>query len=253
MTAPEADAEVLGPRIGIVRPDRPHRAVADAEARVLQAEIDRRLGPTVVDLRVVGTDLGRWRSADHAAWPADVDVVIDADRLWGDHVPPLTALFARTIEPAAADVRRRMLTHLGVLPVDLVDDDDLAALLEGPARPTDLWLVVAEATRIDLADRRVAAFRAQPDTIAALDAELDRVVAELPTLSDDSLLGRLRRSETLARAERRRADEAAADLVRVQREAADLLDEARERSAVADEQAERTRLDADPAPAAPPS
>lgn len=249
MTEPAA-ADCI--RLGIVRPDRPHRAIADAEARVLQAEIDRRLGATVLDLRVTGPDLGHWRSLDHAAWPADVDAVVAADRLWRDDLPPLTALFARTVDPAAADVRRRMLAHLGVLPVGRLDESAVASLLAGPIRPTDLWLVVSEAGEVDVGDRHVAGFAGTPEARATLDDALDRLVADLPVPADDSLLARLQRCEAAARDARRLAAEHAAELLRVQREAADLLTEANERLAIAEERAERAGLGSEP-PSAPPS
>ena len=237
---------VIAPRIGIVRPDRPCRAITDAEARVLQAEFDRRLGPTVLDLRVDGADLGRWRSSAHAAWPADVDDVLDVGEIWRADLPPLTTLFSRTVDPIAADVRRRMLVHLGVLPIERVDDDVIEAALARPIRATDLWLIVTAADHLEVSDRRVAAFRGDADEAAELDRWFDQVVAALPVLSDDVLVDRLRRSEATGRAAQRLAAEAAEELLRVQREAADRLDEIQARLAVAEERAERVRIDTDP-------
>ena len=51
------------PRIGVVRPAGGHPVAAAAEARVVRHELERRLGPVTLDLRVDGDDpIGPWEA-----------------------------------------------------------------------------------------------------------------------------------------------------------------------------------------------
>ena len=167
--------------------------VAEIEARVVRTELVRRLGPVTLDLRTDCTAAGPWLPRTHAAWPADADATIELDGL-GDDAGHLVALFGRTVEPDAADVRSRMLHHLRVLPVDgPLDDDLLAALLPAPARPTDLWLVVVSASEVATREPAHQLLRAgvTDDRTEALDRWFDDTVASLP-IDTTPTIGRLR-------------------------------------------------------------
>ncbi len=168
-------------RFGIVRaPDAStDPAVAEIEARVVRTELERRVGPVSLDLRTDGPRVGPWLPREHAAWPADVDATIDLADL-GSLAARLPALFARTVEPAAADVRSRMLHHLGVLPVDTTLTDELLdELLPAPARPTDLWLVVRSADDLATGDPSHRSLRDDGADVAGLDRWFDDTVAGL--------------------------------------------------------------------------
>ena len=170
-------------RLGIVRPagasSRP--IVAEIEARVLRHELGRRLGPLVLDLRADGPALGSWQPLAHAGWPGSIDARVDADALWAGGA--LTALAGRTFDPTAADVRARMLRHLGVIPTEPVplDAARLAELESAHLRPTDLWLVAAAASVVATGDPSVDALATPPTDAAVgrLDALLDELVAGL--------------------------------------------------------------------------
>jgi hypothetical protein len=165
------------PRLRITRPDRPREVVAVAEARVLAHELTRRLGPLTLDLRVHGEPVGPWLPVEHAG-PADA--ALDLAALQGHGMPPLTALLARTIDPEAADVRRRMLGHLGLLPIVELDDTALADAGRLPLRPTDLWLLASSAERVSAGDPSVAALaHVDDDAVARLDAAFDAVADRL--------------------------------------------------------------------------
>ncbi len=169
------------PRVGVVRPDGVHAIAAEAEARVIRHELDRRIGPVAADLRIDGTEsAGSWQPLAHASWPAAIDALIEADELFGDSVPPLTALFARTVEPDAAAVRRRMLDHLGLFTDAAFDDAALAQLDDMVPTPTDLWLIVGGAPAVTVSDKAVAGLAdTSSETIAALDAAFDRIADRL--------------------------------------------------------------------------
>lgn len=182
-------------RLGVVRATDASidPTVAEIEARVVRAELERRLGPVTLDLRTDGTAAGPWLPRAHAAWPADVDATIELGGLGAD-AGHLVALFGRTVEPDAADVRSRMLHHLGVLPVDgSLDDDLLATLLPAPARPTDLWLVVGSASEAATREPAHQLLRsgATDDRTDALDRWFDDTVASLP-VDTTPTIGRLR-------------------------------------------------------------
>lgn len=172
-------------RLGVTRRDRPLEAVAVAEARVLEHELTHRLGPVTLDLRVDGGRLGPWRPLH---LPGDrVDAEIDPDAIWGGDLPPLTAVFARTVDPDAADVRRRMLTHLGALPIDVLDAAALERATELPLRPTDLWLLVNGARAVTVDDVAIAAMAGpDADAVRRLDAALDALAEQLRQLPDPS-------------------------------------------------------------------
>ena len=173
-----SDLPELQPRIGVLRPaGAVHPVAALAEARVVRHELGRRLGPLTVDLRVAGDAVGPWAPLRHADWPSGVDAVIEPGELFGDDVPPLTVLFARTVEPPAADVRRRMLHHLGLLTGDRFDDAALADLDRMSPTPTDLWLIVTAADEVATGDRVIAGLAGTERDAA--DAAFDRVVDRL--------------------------------------------------------------------------
>ncbi len=227
--------------LGVLRPSRPTHVVAVAEARVIRTELERRLGPLTLDLRIDGASIGGWQSVANAAWPGSVDAVVDASILWNSALPPLTTLFARTVEPTAAEVRRRMLAHLGVIPDAPfeLDDDRLAALSELPLRPTDLWLIAGSARAITVDDDTISAFAAPVDSDGhhLLDAAFDAVAASLseqPTTG--TTLERLTASTaTLTR----RVSELDSELIRSERDTAELLDQLRTENRVLRERLER--------------
>ncbi len=172
------------PRIGVIRRDVPHPLVAEAEARVIAAELERRIGPITLDLRIAGGAAGPWAPAEHAAWPADVDAVVELDELTlddGSSRVALTALFARTVAPEAADVRRRMLVHLGLIDGRTFDDASLEALDDLVPTPTDLWLLVSSAPTVATSESAIAALANDADVAARIDAAFDRVAERLRT------------------------------------------------------------------------
>ncbi len=182
------------PRLGVLKPERSLDVVAAAEARVIRNELERRLGPITLDLRIVGDPLAEWQSFGQASWPTDVDAVIDAGLLWRPDLPPLTALFGRTLDSGAAAVRRRMLRHLGLVPdapFDL-DGDRLDRLTEFPLRPTDLWLIADAARSVTHPDPAIGSFAAQPgsDEHVQLDAAFELVVEVLGDIGrrDDTIV-----------------------------------------------------------------
>lgn len=238
-------------RIGIRRSVRPvdlaADAVAAAEARVLDTELRRRLGSSVVlDLRIDGTDLGAWQSAAHAAWPGAVDHVVGSDEFWDGSLPPLTTLFARTVDADAADVRRRMLHHLELLPLDRLDAGALEAWNGAPLRATDLWLIATGAGSVDVDVRDILGFTAPPGgaDAARLDVVLDDLAAHLLASVEIATLDQRRRdAEAVAAAGRARIDELSDELRRTQREAVERIDELSARLAVLDERAERSGVE----------
>ena len=220
-------------RLGVVRAADASTdpTVAEMEARVVRAELERRLGPVTLDLRTEGPTTGPWLPREHAAWPSDVDATIELGGL-GDDAGHLVTLFARTVDPVAADVRGRMLHHLGVLPVDTaLTDHLLAELLPAPARPTDLWLVIRSAADLATGEpaHRLLRADADADTDADTDADRDRAAA-LDRWFDDTVaalpvdvaptIGRLRAQVDVLRArleaahdETRRAERAATEQI----------------------------------------
>ena len=234
-------------RLGIVRPDRPAAVVAIAEARVLSRELERRLGSVVLDLRVHGDQIGPWAPLANAAWPADIDAQIDPELIWSTGVPPLTTLFGRTVEPAAAEVRRRMLAHLGLLP-SVVDEQTVEELSSLPMRPTDLWLIVAAAERVEIDDPAIRSFgttAGDPDQ-TELDAAFDAIAGPLVDLEPTG--SALQESVAAEQVWRRRAAELADELARSEAEAARRLDELAGQASVLRERIRRLELDADSAP-----
>ncbi|MEO6654430.1 MAG: hypothetical protein ABIP17_17460 [Ilumatobacteraceae bacterium] len=226
-------------RIGVLRPDRPLPVIAEAEARVIEQELERRLGDVTVDLRVDGESIGRWLPVANAAWPTDVDLVISTAALWGDDVPPLTAAFGRTVEPAAATVRRRMLRHLDLMPEPpfALDAPLLDALVDRRVRPTDLWLVAEAASSIDV---DVPAVRAlvEPEGAARIDRAFDDAVGDLAPPTDDTL-ARLVAERDAARSQAR---EQASEVARTRAELADRLDALEAENDVLRERLDRAAL-----------
>lgn len=193
------------PRIGFRRDDRPHPVVAVAEARVIHHELERRLGPITLDLRIGGDAIEPWLPLAHAAWPADIDAVVEHHEVVGEGLAPLTSLFARTVAPEAAEVRRRMLVHLGVVDGNPFDAAALDALDALAPTPTDLWLAVSSAPSVAVDDPAIAALAApastsigdDDDPCAALDAAFDGVATrlghhELVAAARDREIARLR-------------------------------------------------------------
>lgn len=250
MTADATNAPTDGPpsmlRLGVVRAADASTdpTVAEMEARVVRAELERRLGPVTLDLRTPGPTTGPWLPVEHAAWPSDVDATIDLGAL-GDHAGHLVSLFARTVDPIVADVRGRMLHHLGVLPADAtLTDDLLAALLPAPARPTDLWLVVRSAGDLATSEPAHRRLRADADPVEALDRWFDDSVAALP-VDVAPTIGRFRAEARELRSrldaandEARRAERAAIEHIEHLTAERDSLRERLERA-----QLDRTELD----------
>ena len=225
------------PRIGVVRPAPSHPVVAEADARVVRHELERRLGPLTLDLRVDGGTTGTWQPLEHVSWPTDVDAIVEADALFGDGVPPLTNLFARTVDPETADVRRRMLVHLGLIDGEPFDDAALAAVDEMVPTPTDLWLIVSSAPFVTVDDRTIRNLaRPDADEAATIDAAFDALADRLRpqhaiAAGVDRTLARIsaERDELLVR-----VDELARDLARHRAEAAATIDDLSNRAAERD-------------------
>ena len=225
-------------RLGVERADRPLEVVATTEARVIRHELTRRLADVTVELRVAGARLGPWLPLEHAAWPAEIDHQLDVSDLWAEGQPPLATLFARTVHPEAADVRRRMLRHLGVIPQGefTLDDEFLAGLPQGAPRPLDLWLIAGAASSIE-ADA-AAGFAPRDVDHPVLDAVFDALVASVDA-DHAPTIARL----TLERDAARRDAEGAADsLRRVQADIADRLDALQAENDVLRERLERAEL-----------
>ena len=174
-------SESIAPRIGVLRPNRPSVAVvARAEARVIRVELERRLGPVTLDLRIAGTALSPWEPIEHAAWPVGVDALLGATELWSEGMPPLTSLFGRTVEPSTAAVRSGMLRHLGLLPSEpfTFDDAHLADLDDARLRPTDLWVIVTAASNVTTSEPDISVLTGVTD-VTRLDAVFDRIAVDL--------------------------------------------------------------------------
>jgi hypothetical protein len=234
-------------RLGILRPDRPAAVVALAETRVLSTELERRLGPVVLDPRVAGDPIGGWQPIAHAAWPVDIDAELDATLIWGDDLPPLTTLFGRTVEPAAAEVRRRMLHHLGMLPVEIFDQPALDALAVLPLRPTDVWLITCAAEHVELDDPEIAAFApaAGAEAGAELDAAFDRLAGAVPAASPGRAEHELARARAAEAMWHDRAADLRSELDRAGVEAAARLDRLAAENRVLRERIERLQLESE--------
>ncbi len=235
-------------RIGIVRPApvaSDHRVagiVAEIEARVLAHELARRLGPVLLDLRIGGDALGRWQPLAHASWPAAIDARVDAGGLWSASTP-LTALFARTVQPAAAEVRARMLAHLGMIPAEPAPLDaarlaDLAGLC---VRATDLWLLTRAATVVETGVAEIDALATPPTApgIAQLDATFDALCAAVPLPSAATM----QHMHDEVAALRARVAELEADAQRTAVESAVRIDDLMHERAVLRERLTRAELD----------
>lgn len=233
-------------RIGVLRAATASRdpAVASAEARVVRHELERRLGAVSLDLRTEGGPLAPWLPSEHAAWPGDVDATIDLTPVTGPDRPRLLSAFARTVDPTAADIRRRMLAHLGLLPVDTLDDAELDRRLPTPRRPTDLWLLLTAADGTDLSDPHLAALRGDPDEVAELDAWFDECAAGLPVDTAQTVTHLTARVRELEAA----LADAQSDAARSERLALDRLDELHAEHDVLRERLARTALDRVPPP-----
>ena len=170
---------------------------------------------------------------EHAAWPADVDAVVDVADLVGPDAPPLTALFARTVAPESAEVRRRMLRHLGFIDGRPFDHAALAALDDLVPTPTDLWLLVSSAPTVSVADPAIRALAiSDASQAAALDAALGRAAQRL--LGERGVAATERElARVLAELDdaRRVADDLAATLARERIEAASVIDDLARRAA----------------------
>jgi hypothetical protein len=229
------------PRIGVLRPSTASHdpVVALAEARIVRHELTRRLGEVSIDFRNEGAVFAPWLPVEHGAWPSDVDATIDLTPVTGPEGPRLLSVFARTVDPTAADVRRRMLTHLGVLPVDLLDDAELQRRLPTPQRPTDVWLLVNAADRTDLSDPRVGALRGDARESAAIDVWYDECVAGLPVDITPTVIRLTARIDELEVA----LADAQSEAARSERLALERLDELQTAYDVLRERLVRTELD----------
>lgn len=242
-TAPDQRIGCL--RLGVVRARGASLdpTVASAEARVVQAELERRLGPVSLDLRTEGQPSGPWLPRQLAAWPADIDATVELSGL-GDRAPNLVALFSRTVDPTAADVRMRMLEHLDVLPVgdEPLTDARLDALLPPPARPTDLWLVARSASSLATNEPAHDALRLDADDaiVRELDGWFDDAVTNLGGASPDTEVARLRAEITQLRARLATAND---DAIRTERLALDRLTDIEAERDSLRERLERAMLD----------
>jgi hypothetical protein len=231
-------------RLGIVRPAgaSSDTIVAEIEARVLATELARRLGPVLLDLRIDGNAIGRWRPLAHAAWPTAIDALVDVGTLWSS-TTCLTAQFARTVEPAAAEVRGRMLTHLGLIPDEAapLDAMRLAGLRALSITPTDLWLVARAATAVTTGVAEIDAITtpAGAPEVAELDLTFDALAAGITAGSDRTAQGLQQQLDAL----RTHVAELEASALRDAREAADRFDELAHERAVLRERLERAELD----------
>lgn len=226
-------------RVGVRRPDRPLAVIAEAEARVIEHELFRRLGDVTVDLRVDGDPLGRWMPIDNASWPADVDAVIETSAIWHDDLPPLTTLFGRTVDPDAAAVRRRMLRHLDLMPEPpfVFDTPLFDELVARRVRPTDLWLVAGAASSVAV---EIPAVRALVGDVDAerLDCAFDEATRGLDTNREETV-ARLRAERDEARSI---ASDQASDAARTRSELANRLDALEAENGVLHERLERADL-----------
>lgn len=216
--------------------------VAVTEARVVRVELERRLGPVTLDLRCDESPVGPWLPRAHAAWPADVDATIDLTGL-GALAPTLVSLFPRTVDAGAAEVRRRMLDHLGALPStdEPLTDDLLASLLPAPARPTDLWLVVRSAATLATGDPAHRALRDHTDaTVTALDHWFDQAV---DGLAPDHRAVSIQHLQAEVADLRARLVAATDDLTRVEREALDRITDLETGKQILRERLDRADLD----------
>lgn len=125
--------------------------LAEIVRRVIATAVTERLDVRVADV-VIGDEVG-----------PSIDSLLDG-------VP---ALFGRTVHSRAADVRRRMLDHLGVTPIGRLDADIVADLERLHLTASDWHLIVASATTIGDIDPDLAAFIADP---AEADAHLTELV-----------------------------------------------------------------------------
>lgn len=224
-------------RVGVVRSSSPDPVVALAEARVVRHELTRRLGEVALDFRTTGAASTPWIDRAHAAWPSDVDAVLDLDTIPRES-GALTALFARTLDPDAVDVRRRMLRHLGILPAPVVDDAWLDEHLPTPRRPTDVWIAVHDAASVDLADAAVLAFG--DDGSTAIDEWFDQFVGGLDADPSPTIE---RLSTRVAELERELAV-VASEAARSERSALQRIDELIDECGALRERLRRTELDA---------
>lgn len=209
-------------RLGILRPGRTLEVVAAAEAAVIRHELTRRLGDVSFDLRIDGDRLGPWLPDAAAAWPGEIDIAVDTSPLWNE---PLTALFGRTVDSRAAEVRQRMLRHLDVIPEAsfVLDDARLAELLAVAIRPTDLWLIARAAADIAVDDPAITALAGSSPT-ERVDLVFDTTANEVAAQAEPFIGTSIARL-TLERDDaRREADAARDELARVTVEVADRLD-----------------------------
>jgi hypothetical protein len=231
-------------RLGIVRPAgaSSDATVAEIEARVLVTELTRRLGPVLLDLRTDGPAIGRWQPLAHAAWPTAIDAVVDVAALWSSTLP-VTALFARTVEPAAAEVRARMLLHLGVVAAEPapLDHARLAMLEELTLTPTDLWLIARAAAGVHtgVADIDALAIPVSAAGVAELDGAFD-AVASAVTVAGERTVQSLQQELSALRS---RVAELEAAAARDSRESADRFDALEHERAVLHERLARAALD----------
>jgi hypothetical protein len=248
---------VNGPlHLGVIASVASHEIGAEVAAEVVRRELQRGLGTVIVDFRTTlpiarPLDPSPWREISTADWGRTVHAVVVDERIAGDPVTArasrgigvvvatdlfgrladLAALLVRHLDPASLDTRRRMLSHLGVLPEGTVPMDSIPEVM--PLRATDLYLV-AERLRErrdpvmealaggDVADARPAIDdlvdrlrRLVPDTVIESVAQLrERAESAEHILAEErerhevelrALLDRVDHAERLAAAARRSA------------------------------------------------
>lgn len=225
--------------VGLLRPGRPRRVVAEAEARIVNTELERRLAEVVVDLRVHGDAIGPWGSLATAAWPGGVDVVVDDGSPWATDVPALTPLFGRTVSDEAAEVRVRMLRHLGVVPAEpfVFDAGRLADLEAWHVTPTDLWLIARASSSVDTGDPAIDALVGD---VGGLDDAFDSLATTISDAIGDAGATSVRRLLAERDAARRGERAASDELRRMSVELADRLDRLAAENAVLRDRLERT-------------
>ncbi len=175
--------------VAVVADVEPSSRGARLRGRVLAESLAARVPGSTILLATCRSDVDQlalqpspWRElAAIAAAPPDVAVACgDAE---------VATLLPRLCDPVAVDVRRRMLSALGVLPStgSVLDDAALEEIEASfPLTPTDLAIVAAAAGRITATDPLVGSLAtAEPRAVTAVDAALDdvaaAVIALLPT------------------------------------------------------------------------
>ena len=201
-----------GLHVGVLAAIDPDAWSSDIVAIVIRTQIAARRSDIVVDLRTsLDTTRPRqrssWRSASTSTWPAGVDAIIADESVdWtarthagiGDmmvtdttlfsDLAAVCSLFASTLDPVAADTRRRTLVHLGVLSETNRDGlsafDRAMAKFGGQLTGTDRLLIAQAVDPEALVDDALAVALATGRSAlsSAAVSEFERLVTTLSTL-----------------------------------------------------------------------